>query len=593
MKQQAIELARMSHSNQRADKIDPFQDQGKIVQSKRTKLYQPKGQQQKQIKMRYLFKPLSLLITLALASSVQALNLPPASQQTGNSTNEAHDTAQSTTAASFGSDGGGGGDLAPLSIEQLPRPILSAAVAQPTRKLIRSRYRLKTADQQQQLVNYSQPFDAPARQQPVLARALAQHQADANVDFPISYTYMAAPSQRAAVVHSSLAETGGGSSGQLMLDEPTAYNQDSLLDYSGPMQAFPGGGRGYSALTAARLSAAASDQQLQQQQQQYSPSSSSAAAPHDYYGSTSLDHPQHDHYDTLGRNSNPLLANYSEYHASTLPYYGALGSSQYPFDFLAGTHGLAGHHHHNSMAGQKNRWSWPWTDISNFGNHYGNPMTAATFKKHYHHHHHAPKEHHIKEHHDEGHHHEEHEHLQSKWEHGISIGEIACIAIAVVLGIIILGSPFFLLFLMLFNGGNLFGTTQMGLLAPAGGQPTQGAAGRRRRKRSLELSQLIGEKLKNGFSQKELEQFLEKLNLTGGNGGLFEGLSSLLDADKLMRSFTRIMDVREDIDRIVAKLDYDNRFQDAAKRLLDIGGATKSADSNNGKRDEMRRRRKK
>lgn len=259
------------------------------------------------------------------------------------------------------------------------------------------------------------------------------------------------------------------------------------------------------------------------------------------------------------------------------------------------------HHDHNSAHSghnnyHSNRWSWPWFDVGSMtssrvepssstepyssnsnGNHNGNPISsynpfgAATFKKHHyfvheeqdHHDHHGhhndhskhklhnKKQHHPSEQHDFDHSHELESH--GKWEHGISLGEIACVAVAVVLGIIILGSPFFLLFLMLFNGGSLFGgTTQMGLLAPAtqaGAAATPAAAAgkrRRRKKRSINL--------KDSNEAASKSKLPAQFGMEHIFGQVFEQLSPLISADKLMESFTRLELVRDDIERIVRKL---------------------------------------
>lgn len=528
------------------------------------------------------------------------------------------------------------------------------------RKQIRSRYRSRVAQQQdqQQLANYSQPFDLPPiqqqqeagsyyqQQQPSLGRALKSGTPGYVNHLPASYSYMpAAPSalaQRAAQsgpVTTGLA--GSGESGQsgLFLEEPSAYNQDSLLDYTAPLHAYAAGsatsrmhyvaGQPQQSLGRMRMNNNFNTNEYlhtaageQQSPQHYFMSASPSMNSFDYYGAGSMEHPAHigsassiasssidnsnmDNYEPIsGRNSNNLHhslinnannlteSSTSYGSSSSLPYYGSLSSAHYPFDFT-NNYGLPNYSPGSSL---RSRWSWPWTDVSQIGynshHHHANnnPITAATFKKHYHHHHHVPKEHHSHhkehEHHD---HHEEHDHM-SKWEHGISIGEIACIAVAVVLGIIILGSPFFLLFLMLFNGGNLFGTTQMGLLAPAGAAAAPAAAaGRRRRKRSIHDSNhnSLSSKLAQsaGLSKEELDK-LKEMDLNGIGEYLFDRLSPYLNPDKLMRSFGRMMDVKDDIDKIIEKLGAQKTFN--ANKLVN-----NNEQSDEGHHDEMRRRRKK
>lgn len=457
-----------------------------------------------------------------------------------------------------------------LQREQLKRP--QAQI----KKLIRSRYRSRVANPADSFSlnssssssNYSQPFDnSPISQQLASGRALSMatgtHQGSVISDSPAGY-YVAAPSQRASV-HAAATPTasngntagvaGNGESGStgLVLEEPSSFNQENLLDYTPPLQLNPSYaqsgpiGRMYS--TGRSRGSAAYPYFMA------SPSMNSVGFA-DYYGSANGDHHPSsleyltDHYVPRSMVNNN---NYSENHLNYEPSTGYSSSMQFP-----STSEFTHSYSPSSSFMGRSRWSWPWTDVSGFGSGgFGsvlssNPMTSATFKKHYHHHmpaHHKEHDHH--------HHHEEHhdDHL-SKWEHGISIGEIACIAIAVVLGVIILGSPFFLLFLMLFNGGNLFGGTQMGLLAPAAAPGGGGGAtGRRRRKRSVDNG---GNKLAPGLSKEELEARLKDLDLHGVGEYLFERLSPFMDADKLMRSFEKIMAVKDDVESLVSKLGFND-----------------------------------
>lgn len=450
----------------------------------------------------------------------------------------------------------------------------SIQLAQAQKKLIKSRYRSRAYNRNgQQLAgtsNYSQPFDsgaAPTVSHQTLARALSAGTPVA--ESPVAYTYLPASSQRAPV-HM----TGESSSSGLLLDDgPSVYNQDISADYTPPLQqtayrsngmmAPAAGTRMYSPVSRMHGGSAMSAGDLNLPLFMASPSMSSAGYS-DYYGSGSNDHHTSDYDHYVPRS---MLSNFSDLDSSS-PYYPSAQDISPLFSSPT-----------SSYLGNRNRWSWPWTDVSSsFGSGSG-PMTSATFKKH--HHHHLPAQH--KEHDHHHHHHEEHDHLMSKWEHGISIGEIACIAIAVILGVIILGSPFFLLFLMLFNGGNIFGSTQMGLLAPAatpgGGS---GAAGkRRRRKRSL------NEAKKSGISGEELAK-LRELDLHSIGEYLFEKLSPFMDADKLMRSFERIASVKDDIGHLVSKLgpQLEAYKLDSERKL-----ANEKEESH--RHIEMRRRRKK
>lgn len=496
--------------------------------------------------------------------------------------------------------------------EQLRRPTQNGGGP---RKMIRSRYRLRTKSdapnlsgfQTAQFSNYSQPLDAQSptplannlpnnnhhqnyHDQHSLARALTGGGGGgvsgvgvasiADSSPHISYaTYLTSSSQRAPV-HQAASESG--SSG-LVLDEPTSYNQEGLLDYTPPHhlhQSYnlpPASGRMFSATGRTHsTSATASNGDLNLPYFLASPSMNSL----DYYGNVNTDHQQssgsdHDHF--VPRS---MMANFSDHLNFEAPPYYSTSSHSGHFPDYSNHYGSSG-----SGGVGRSRWSWPWTDASNFGLHSGGPLTAATFKKHYHHH--MPAQH--KEHDHHHHHHEEHDHQMSKWEHGISIGEIACIAIAVVLGVIILGSPFFLLFLMLFNGGNLFGGTQMGLLAPttAGGAPAA-AAGRRRRKRSVMSSTGSSNKVdERELSHEAPAKEAKELDLHGIGEYLFERLSPFMEQGKLMRSFERIMNVKDDIESIVA---------DLAQAKQAKGGSNKSpANGQNvdNQHIEMRRRRRK
>ena len=282
----------------------------------------------------------------------------------------------------------------------------------------------------------------------------------------------------------------------------------------------------------------------------------------------------------------------------------------------------------------RSRWSWPWIDASSYGSSLGgslggpeasleqqqqqllsllDPQPAATFKKHHqHHHHHYNHNHnhklnnhrlkHHKAHHQHHHleqmqhqhqHHElddhdhEHHELMPKWEHGISIGEIACLALALLVGIVILGSPFFLLFLMLFNGGNLLGggAAQLGLLAPASVQTAAGApaAGRRRRKRSLGKSSANREDHDNYENFKHSDwppAWREPAELVRAGGHLLERLEPLLNG-QLGLSVARILEAKEDIGRLLAQLGAQT----------DTGEQSKGPQTEAGRHTEMRRRR--
>lgn len=519
------------------------------------------------------------------------------------------------------------------TINQLQNEQLKQPQQAQFKKLIRSRYRSRVINPTESLKfnglhsNYSQPFDTPPieqqHQQLASGRALSSVPVSTNhgtvvSESPTAYSYLAAHSQRAPVHSAALPmatsvsnnvniATASGFNGEsnsagLVLDDPTSYNQENLLDYTPPLQQ-TSNNPGYTQSVPYNRMYSSSSRSRGSPYFMASPSSSYS----DYYGGGNGDHLSSssdyatDHYVPRsmlsGSNSNN---NYSDHHINyeqSTPSFS--GSMPFPFGPADISHSYGPSS--NSLGMGRSRWSWPWTDVSSFGSGFGNvlasnPMTSATFKKHYHHHH-MPAHHKEHEHH---HHHEEHDHL-SKFEHGITIGEIACIAIAVILGVIILGSPFFLLFLMLFNGGNIFGGTQMGLLAPAvasggggGGGSGGGASGRRRRKRSVDN---ISNKVGVGLSKKELEARLKELDLHGVSEYLFDRLSPFMDADKLMRSFEKIMEVKDDIESLVTKIGlgdakYGMPFKDSHDPEVEMPTLT-SAEESKYKHVEMRRRKKK
>lgn len=502
------------------------------------------------------------------------------------------------------------------------------------KKLIRSRYRSSPNEsfvsKNSTTSSYSQPFDSsPMSQQLASGRALSvpvsTNHGTVISDSPVAYSsYLAgsAHSQRAPVHSSALPAGNSAGSGSnnvgessntagLVLDDPTSYNQENLLDYTPPLQqgpsytqSVPTFNRIYSTTGRSRGSPLPSLAYFM---------ASPSIGYSDYYGSGNGDHHTSssdyvsDHYvprSMLGNSNSHNNNNFTDNHLSNYESSPTFSSSM-PFPSSGGDF-LPPYTPSSPLMG-RNRWSWPWTDVSTssyagsgFGNvlaSAGNPMTSATFKKHYHHHH-MPAHH--KEH-DHHHHHEEHDHLD-KWEHGVSIGEIACIAIAVVLGVIILGSPFFLLFLMLFNGGNIFGGTHMGLLAPAiapggggggsgggGGGSGGGGNGRRRRKRSVDD---MSEKVGVGLSKKELEARLKELDMQVVGEYLFERLSPFMDADKLMRSFEKIMRVKDDIESLITKVGLgDLKASIPFEELTSSLG--KDSQESKYKHVEMRRRRKK
>lgn len=371
---------------------------------------------------------------------------------------------------------------------------------------------------------------------------------------PASYAYISAPSQRVVQQSAPATTTGTAESGavpaSIMLDEPTSYGQENMLDYTPPLQ------HAHSAVAPSRIQYYANPAATTGSLIRHSTASNGDSLAH-FMASPSMNSVGYDDYYPSAGLSDFNQAHGDHYNLARSPfnYYNNTGQDTFGYPHYGSTSPYDNYHHHNS-APSRSRWSWPWTDVSSYG--YGSasrdypaghqPMTSATFKKHYHHHHHLPAKH-IKEH-DHHLHHEEHDSLMPKWEHGISIGEIACIAIAVVLGIIILGSPFFLLFLMLFNGGNLFGTTQMGLLAPATVQGGTAAVAGRRRRRKRSLDDTNGVNL----SPKDIEAKYREHGVIGVTEYLFQRLSPFLDSSRLLQSFERIMDVKDDIEKIVTKL---------------------------------------
>lgn len=468
------------------------------------------------------------------------------------------------------------------------------------RKLVRSHYRLRSqrepgsvnieTRQSSTFSNFSQPFDSSQQQLsgqssspytteqnhylPPLGRALGGGPSSSSVapssflDAPASYSYLAAPGppQRVASALSLGGDTqgvvvsGGGSPSSYSSTSESLHNQDNGIipdNY----------------VTVARLNQQPSSNHLNVpsiSRMYHGASGSShfsASQPADltnhYMAAPSSHYPAYSDYYGSGSSMPSSVGGVGDYHHDSGDHYVPrnYSSHQPDYDISGGGvgHPAAYDYMDSPLSAPRTRWSWPWTDVSNFGfggGNGGNSMnTAATFKKHHHHHHYHPKH---KEH---LHHHEGDEHMMAaKWEHGITVGEIVCVAVAVVLGIIILGSPFFLLFLMLFNGGNLFGATQMGLLAPAAVQASSTpTAGRRRRRRSAD-----GDDLKTDGKKGSGKVHASDLVRVGEY--LFEQLSPFMDANKLMRTFERIMDVKDGIDKLVSKIDEGDKLSETDGR---------------------------
>jgi hypothetical protein len=474
------------------------------------------------------------------------------------------------------------------------------------RKIVRSRYRLRNQKEPESALidrrqtpaafsNYSQPFDAGAQQPaslaassytagsqdqshylPQLGRALGSSSAIMPVapssfsDAPVSsFGYLAAdgggggssPAQRVAnvVLPSSLGGdtqgVGPASSPYAVASGESVHNQDngivpdsyvSVARLNQPSSSnlhFPSISRMYSGGGGGQFRAPPAGPDVSGHYM--AAPSSHFPAYSDYYGSASSV-PGGADYHAAEPNDHYVHRNYSSYQPDFDPAGGSGGAGAHmsPYDYADGP-----------LLSARGRWSWPWTDASSLGfGGGGNSMnTAATFKKHHHHHHYHPK-------HKEHHHHDGDDHMMAKWEHGITIGEIVCVAVAVVLGIIILGSPFFLLFLMLFNGGNLFGATQMGLLAPASVQAAATpAVGRRRRRRSIETTD-DGDS-SDRHAKKSSSTKIRPSELIRVGEYLFEQLSPYMDMSKLMSSFERIMDVKDGIDKIVNELGKQGKFE--------------------------------
>lgn len=523
-----------------------------------------------------LLNPLSLLNISSLRSDTSEL---------ASIESEARSTSHQSVATNESSQAGlGAGSEWLDSIEASSK----SQAAQTARQAIKSRYRVRANK-----VKFSQPLDVVASSEPRLddkthqsvARALpAGYSSGVIYSEPAVHlrasSQLAAPTQRI----SSTLELGHDEAGVA-----SASSQPDLADYTPPVHQHQ----------ATHPSPASANQRLVQPtgaglrlrtSQASQPLVSDLGAPYyahtaaalgDYYESPADPHlSAGDLYDHYGP-----VANLSEIH-SAAPYNSApmllppVPLMPAPSSYYAGEHYLP-------ASSGRSRWSWPWSDTST-----GAPLSSASFKKHFFLHHQPT---HVKEHDDHQHHYnDEHDHLMPKWEHGISIGEIACIAVAVVLGVIILGSPFFLLFLMLFNGGNLFGSTQMGLLAPASTQAAAAvpASGRRRRKRSIE-KQSEQMKVIKGLTGDQLGKHLKDLGADGFGEYLFERLSPFLDAERLMQTFGKIMNIKDDFERIVEKLSQhgqDASFESAQVRTT---GEKPTSDKSKHMHVEMRRKRRK
>lgn len=405
--------------------------------------------------------------------------------------------------------------------------------SQTPKRLVRSRYKLKStgSGSHHQASNYSQPIALNPIDYQQLASGRSLMSNGPVIDYPGTspngYYYQGA-SQRAsmypfgesstsshAIVEQPMDEQQSGLGPDLpRLYPPTDYAGSARQAYTSPTaRAYP-----FSTITNSRMREPSTIGHYGGQ--------ANVNFGGEPYLQASNHYPEYDPYipsasiNNLSMGEN--LASYSMNHQQNLlnPHFQHLPLSLDPgahFDMLP------------NHIGARSRWSWPWIDVSSLGH----LPASATFKKfaHHQHHHHHKEEYPM--------HHHEQDHLASKWEHGVTLGEIACIAVAVVLGIIILGSPFFLLYLMLFNGGNLLGATQMGLIAPAIPAAAATTAAGRRRKRSIEGSSHEREKLN---AQELLGDYL------------MQHLSPFMDSDKLVKSFERFMSVKDDIDKIVKKL---------------------------------------
>lgn len=378
------------------------------------------------------------------------------------------------------------------------------------RRVVRSRFKPRASGD---LVNYSQPYESQPDSSVINNQRVFGSTAS---DIPPPHAYAPAGAQRIVTVDGSGPVTGSDWAVDELNSpqEARAFHQPQDLGAALRQQGYHSAGpRRYSTRYRDDLGGSI---------HVASPSITSLNYADPYY-QNSGHYPDYDHY-----MPSAAMGNVSMY--ENLPSY----SMPHHHSHLSLAHlGQFDPAHVEALSGSlhaRNRWSWPWIDASSYNNHVG-LTTAATLKKFAHHHNHKDE-----------HSHHDSDHLSAKWEHGITLGEIVCVALAVVLGIIILGSPFFLLYLMLFNGTSMIGANQMGLLAPAIPQGT--AAAGRRKKRSI-----------SPFDSKPEDQ-LKRLSHDHEALGsyLMEQLSPFMNPEKLTDTFTRLMAVKDDIDKLVAKL---------------------------------------
>lgn len=426
----------------------------------------------------------------------------------------------------------------PTSSHLVARPAAGTNSNAPQRRLVRSRYKLRPRGVQfnQAAYNYSQPYDTQSssdnQQQLATGRALLNNAYSADLYVPSTRAQVSAASPIGQYQESAANEQANQMPAyqpDAQIYPPTDYNPMGRLHSYAPSAV---ASRSYSTI------GSPSPSRMRGELANYSPylgsqqiNSLNYAEPH-YQPNTAYT-PDYDPYLTSASYNNASLGeNIASY---SIPS----GFANLPPIDLSHADMFANH-----LSG-RNRWSWPWFDVSSYGHNLGN---AASFKKFAHHHHHHSNPHHKEE---FAMHHHEGDHLAAKWEHGITLGEIACIAVAVVLGIVILGSPFFLLYLMLFNGGNMMGANQMSLLAPAIPGAGAATAAGRRRKRSIEAQN----------SNLRRSKSAQATSLQDAIGDyLLEHLSPFMDPEKVLQSFHRLASVKDDVDRIVAKLSQPDKM---------------------------------
>lgn len=127
-------------------------------------------------------------------------------------------------------------------------------------------------------------------------------------------------------------------------------------------------------------------------------------------------------------------------------------------------------------------------------------------------------------------------HALSHWTNGFSIGEIICGLVALTIGAVILGAPFFLIYLVLmgnFSGSGTLSLTNPTSTAGAAGGAATTANGRRKRLAVFEAMNLNNDKL---TQHQDLDKFVKSLA---------NNISPFIDLQQVSRTFRHLVSAIE------------------------------------------------